>query len=620
MKQKIFYKSKPPYDTIHTIREILYNTGIFTAEYSGSTQVGFFNSHLYLAQNNIACLNLVVNGKGTTPEYSLASAYGEFMERLQNNWKLWGERYATKLFLKTLPPNSEYVNRIKRENLELDFELYPDEKKIKLRDLLCNDDKIFENLISNSLSYLKDNYDLNREILCVPYFNAFHNNLTYLPPKNVILGTNGLCAGNTVEEALIQGLCEIFERYAVRQVFLQGIIPPIIPHEYFNETEVLNKINILKNEKQIETIILDASLNIGLPVIGILFIDKVNKLYTFSFGGATDPVIALERCLTEIYQSDTPEIRMNKIYNKKYTQVLYPGRNEEEIRTFNYIHQVTHGGGELDIEEFLIKESTYSFEKIHTIEGNTYREEFNNLINLIKSLNWDLLIRDNSILDFPSYSIYIPNISEVFSMFNDDDYYMSLKDEDLFPILINLKNSSPNEIKEYCDYKDQLYDRVRDSFSNIKGEFLYHSNAGIDKLEPFIFMASLFYYIHNDEKTLKYINRFIQQEKVANAESDLTYFYAIRYYLILKIKGFKSHIIEKKLKLFYSEDIVIEVLSDMHYPEKALQYHELPTCFECEKCLIITDCKYFDVMSIVKKIHTRMRKNIDQKKLKELFV
>lgn len=615
MITKNFYKAKNPAETVHNIREILFQTGIFVNEYSGATQAGFYNSHLYLASNRLAGLKFGVHGKGSSPEYALASAYGEFMERFQNNWKLWGEKYATKKFIETLPQDSEFVQKAKEEDVLLDFELFPDETHISLKDLIYHSDEIFKNLIKNSLPYLENNYNLDKTILCVPYYNLLKDEITFLPPKIGILGTNGLCAGNTPEEALIQGICEIFERYVIKKIYLEGVVPPVIPKDKFQGTSIGEKIDILNKEKSIETIIFDCSLNIGLPVIGILFIDKNKARYTFSFGGATDPVIALERCLTEIYQSDTPEDRMNFLNSR----VDYPGRNSEQIKIINYIHQVTHGGGEMDVESFLSQNASYSFNQISLIEGENHKEELKNIVKLIQSQNWNLIVRDNSILGFPSYSIYIPNVSEVFSFFNDDDFYMALMDEDLFSTLSNLKNSSKENIIEYVEFKDQLYDNVRDSLSNFKGEFLHHVSNELNDIDPFLFMSTLFFYIGNDEKAIKYIDKFIEKEKKNNPASDLNYFFAAKYFLKLKINNFTITKIKEKLSLLYTNEVVVEIMNDMSNPEVALQYYNLPSCFDCEQCPIKKDCRYFDVMKISKRIQNNMKKDINQSALKTLL-
>jgi ribosomal protein S12 methylthiotransferase accessory factor len=69
----------------------------------------------------------------------------------------------------------------------------------------------------------------------------------------------------------------------------------------------------------------------------------------------------------------------------------------------------------------------------------------------------------------------------------------------------------------------------------------------------------------------------------------------------------------------YQVDLVDEILEDLKDPKEALQYYNLPTCFECEVCPIKEGCKFFDVIEIVKKVQTNMQKNIDQTNLRKLI-
>ena len=55
----------------------------------------------------------------------------------------------------------------------------------------------------------------------------------------LLCGTTGLCAGNTPEEAMLQGLMEVFERYAVKKLYQYGLTPPEIPAAPFGpETNI----------------------------------------------------------------------------------------------------------------------------------------------------------------------------------------------------------------------------------------------------------------------------------------------------------------------------------------------------------------------------------------------
>ncbi|MDT8899913.1 hypothetical protein [Anaeroselena agilis] len=74
------YKDETPLRTIGKVKDILGDMGLLPIERAWRNSLqGFFSVSV-----NIAGTDLSVNGKGTSCEYALASAYGELMERLQN--------------------------------------------------------------------------------------------------------------------------------------------------------------------------------------------------------------------------------------------------------------------------------------------------------------------------------------------------------------------------------------------------------------------------------------------------------------------------------------------------------------------------------------------------------
>lgn len=78
------YKIVSPYKTVGSIKSILNDIGILTREeYFGNNQ--FHSCRISIGNSDISSLNIGSNGKGRSFEYSLASGYAEFMERLQNN-------------------------------------------------------------------------------------------------------------------------------------------------------------------------------------------------------------------------------------------------------------------------------------------------------------------------------------------------------------------------------------------------------------------------------------------------------------------------------------------------------------------------------------------------------
>lgn len=96
MKKK--YKATNPVSTVTRIKGILGKLGILTSE-SYVESPKFYSCRITVGNGKIRDLNIGTNGKGSTFEYSLASGYAEFMERLQNNMLLFARRFATEEFL-----------------------------------------------------------------------------------------------------------------------------------------------------------------------------------------------------------------------------------------------------------------------------------------------------------------------------------------------------------------------------------------------------------------------------------------------------------------------------------------------------------------------------------------
>lgn len=615
---KDFYKAKKPVETIKFIRDIFYKLGIFVVETSDFHE-DFYHSHLTIANKGLSHLRISTNGKGRDPEFSLASAYAEMMERLQNNLKfLFVEKYAVAKFTSKLPENTLYRTVLEKKDLILDYLYYPDEKEISWNELLTDESGDFFKLLRQNASYIKKNYPLDNKVICVPYYNVFKDNITHFPVKNWITGSNGMCAGNTPEEALVQGICEIFERFAIRNIFLNDIKPPEISIELFLGTGIYNKILKLKTEKNIEVIVFDCSLGIELPVIGTLIIYKNIQKYRLEFAGATDPVIALERCLTEHFQPFGIENKLNDINRTRSSF----DKTIDERKVKNFYRQFSDATGELDMSNWLLKDSSYIFTGFKTINGSTHKEELDNLLELIKDLNFNIYIRDNSILGFPSFHVVIPGMSEVAYLYNEDDLYVELIALDLNQSIINLKSLTKQQIYNICKERERHHSKTRPVILNFKNEILYNNSKKIDVINEFLLLASMFYYVGDLDKSIKCVRNFIKSKEDMDTDDDLNYFYCVIFYLELKNKKNRDEDIENELLKVYNEELVYEVIEDLKNPEKALQYYDLPTCFDCKKCPIKDDCRLFDVLVVIKKIHNHINSNINinQLSLKQYLI
>ncbi|MGL4409902.1 MAG: YcaO-like family protein, partial [Zoogloea sp.] len=233
------------------------------------------------------------NGKGATKESALASALGEYIERLSCNHfyndQYWGEEFA----------NAPFVH-------------YPDErwfkpgKKNALPKGMLDD---YTLAIYNPDGELRAShlYDTNsgnteRGICALPYVRQSDGETVYFPTNlidNLYL-SNGMSAGNTLAEAQVQCLSEIFERAVKRQILENEIALPDVPADVLAKYPgILAGIDEL--EKQgFPVLVKDASLGGQFPVMCVTLMNPRTGGVFASFGAHPSLEVALERSLTEL--------------------------------------------------------------------------------------------------------------------------------------------------------------------------------------------------------------------------------------------------------------------------------------------------------------------------------
>lgn len=403
MRQNKPYKAVDPIITINNIRKILTECGIFLIEEHNVSATNFFSSHLIISNNELFRLQIGQNGKGLTPEYSLASAYGEFMERLQNyNIFINGLSFAKKENITTTNP--EFLKVLMSNNLVLDFNFDPIEKRLSYDELTQRQKEIFNNIaIYNELAAFVIDAKDNKRMLFAPFYCVKENCSEFLPIGLIYVQakSNGMCAGNTKEEAILQGMCEILERYVAKIIYKYEITPPTIPTILFEGTKIYELISQLEESNNISIIVKDCSLNRGLPVIGLLIIDHDSNSYAFHLGADTSPVIALERCFTELFQCRDLEQSLKEIdITRDPFEDSYLSRKEridEEFFKF-----IADGSGKLP-NSILLSNFSYSFKGLNHDLNKSDREDLIYLFDKIEELGFNVYIRNASFLNFPSF-------------------------------------------------------------------------------------------------------------------------------------------------------------------------------------------------------------------------
>ncbi len=235
------------------------------------------------------------NGKGATKESALASALGEYIERLNNNHfyagAFWGEDIANAAFVHY--PNERWFKPGKKDAL-------PHE----ILDPYCL--RIYNPDGELRGSHLIDTNSGNveRGICSLPYVRQSDGEVVYFPSNLIenLFVSNGMSAGNTLAEAQVQCLSEIFERAVKREILEGEICLPDVPQN------VLAKYpNILAGIQGLEdqgfpVLVKDASLGGTYPVMCVTLMNPRTGGVFASFGAHPSFEVALERSLTELLQ------------------------------------------------------------------------------------------------------------------------------------------------------------------------------------------------------------------------------------------------------------------------------------------------------------------------------
>ena len=235
------------------------------------------------------------NGKGSTKESALASALGEYIERLNcnhfYNHQFWGEEIAGAAFVHY--PNERWFKPGRKDALPAGM---LDEYCLKI----YNPDGELRG------SHLHDTNSGNvqRGICTLPYVRQSDGAVVYFPTNlidNLFL-SNGMSAGNTLAEAQVQCLSEIFERAVKREILEGEIALPDVPQNVLAKYPgILAGIDEL--EKQgFPVLVKDASLGGEFPVMCVTLMNPRTGGVFASFGAHPSLEVALERSLTELLQ------------------------------------------------------------------------------------------------------------------------------------------------------------------------------------------------------------------------------------------------------------------------------------------------------------------------------
>ena len=340
------------------------------------------------------------NGKGSTKESALASALGEYIERLSNNHfyagVFWGEDIANGAFVRY--PNERWFKPGSKDALPTE-----------ILDEYCLN--IFNPDGELRGSHLIDTNSGNaqRGICSLPYVRQSDGELVYFPSNLIenLYVSNGMSAGNTLVEAQVQCLSEIFERAVKREILEGEIALPDVPQEVLAKyPDIVEGIQGLE-EQGFPVLVKDASLGGAYPVMCVTLMNPRTGGVFASFGAHPSLEVALERSLTELLQGRSLE-GLNDLPPPTFA-------SEAVTEPNNFVEHFIDSSGIVSWR-FFSEKSDYDFvEWDFSGQGeNSNAQEAATLFGILESMGKESYVAVYDQLGAIACRILVPGYSEVY--------------------------------------------------------------------------------------------------------------------------------------------------------------------------------------------------------------
>ena len=342
------------------------------------------------------CPLCFTNGKGASKKAALASALGEYFERLSTNY------FFADFWLGKSIANGDFVH-------------YPNERWFPLP----ADESLPEGILDARLRKFYDPDDslsaadlidlqsgnTERGICGLPFTRQSDQQTVYIPMNIIgnLYVSNGMSAGNTANEARVQGLSEVFERHIKNRIIAESISLPEIPAEVMQRyPDVIEAIGRLEAEG-FPIFAYDASLGGNYPVICVVLFNPANGTCFASFGAHPDFGVALERTVTELLQGR----------GLKDLDVFTPPTFDDE-EVAEHANLETHfidSSGLISWDMFK-DEADYPF--VDWSFAGTTQEEFATLMAIFAAEDKEVYIADYEHLDVYACRIIVPGMSDIY--------------------------------------------------------------------------------------------------------------------------------------------------------------------------------------------------------------
>lgn len=376
------------------------------------------------------------HGKGATKHQSMASAIMEYAER-----KSWYEfdMGKAKGFIKAS------YNYLKDKT---DMSSYEDIFKVHYFTEKENTEKILR----------------ETDLYWVEAYNMTKNKPALYPVSYVDLlkSSNGLAAGNTKEEALTQGLCELIEREHIDNFLLDPFNEKVrlIDHSTIKNTYLLKLLDWAKI-KGIKVYFIDISNTINVTTILAHYIDNDSPcIYTRTgdgYGTHNDPEMAMIRGLTEFLQG-------REAYINNFPKDFDMTKGQWQTRLM------------LDFDRIINNAKTISVKDCFHINSNDFKTDAEKILSILKQKGHEVIVLDltHKDLKIPVYRLLIPKFKsgDEFSPYSRNQHY-------LVSYLIKNGRHEDKAWAYYLKYKNEI-NEINEENTELIRQINKHMDADIN--------------------------------------------------------------------------------------------------------------------------------------------
>jgi len=397
-------KCDVPSNTINRIKD-----GLRKLDLKAGYSTFRVSDNIYWGRVWIDSIRIVCVGKGITPELAEASAYAELAERLSAG--LFYPVFEEQVRFSVPALYNEETNRfLNHEWMQGYVHTHQDdlENPLRIEDLLANE------------SYLtdKDIEDIKNSRMARHWVDGFSivREETVKVPVNFIAyihASNGMAAGNTIEEAMIQASCEIFERHVQIQTIKPEKIVPSIDLDSVENAVIKDMIRFYHG-KNVDVIIKDLSLDGLLPAIGVLFINnnlRPDRLeYRILIPGVSFNLDeGLTRCFTESMQGRETLLACRP-------QLDRPVVHRSQVNDFYMLMKCS-----ISLKDISFLEQG-QFRRYKNIKIKDVLGEIEEIKRICKLFDTDCIILDHThpVLNFPVVRVIIPRVSDFLPFLRQD--------------------------------------------------------------------------------------------------------------------------------------------------------------------------------------------------------